>query len=103
MKLSEMNAHQKLAFMYVKNELTEVIGGYENDIQDNSPDSEAYRNAQAFLSKPHDELVNQFYTWVMASIEADAKKGIVSAKHAKFAGADFIKERIDRRLKKWGY
>lgn len=98
-----MNAHQKLAFMYVKNELTEVIGGYENDIQDNAPESEAYMNAQSFLSKPHDELVNQFYTWVMASIEADAKKGIVSAKHAKFAGADFIKERIDRRLKKWGY
>ena len=45
----------------------------------------------------HDNLVNELYDYVMAN----AIKG--TAKHLRFAGANFIKERISKRLTKWGY
>lgn len=103
MKKSEMNEHQKLAFEYVKNELSDVIGGWENWLEDSEEGSEDYEAAKKALSMPHDKLVNYMLDCVMYHIESDIKKGYANAGHAKFAGKDFIKERIERRLTKWGY
>lgn len=97
MKISEMNAHQKEAYRWISESMSEYIGGYENTLQDYEEEDEEYKEAEEFLNLPHDELVEIIYNDVMAG----ADKG--TAKHLRFAGAEWIKERISKRLTKWGY
>lgn len=97
MKLSEMNAHQKEAYRWIMASMSEFIGGYENTLLDYCEEDEEYQTAQNFLNQPHDELVEIIYNDVMAG----ADKG--TAKHMRFAGTEWIKERISKRLAKWGY
>lgn len=97
MKRSEMNAHQREAFDYICAVMSEYIGGYENVLEDFSEDSEEYKRAKNFLTLPHSELINIIYNDVMGLSAKDMKR------HLRFAGKDFIIERIDRRLTKWGY
>lgn len=97
MKRSEMNAHQKQAFDFICEVMSEWIGGYENVLLDYEEDSEEYKKAKAFLAQGHEVLKELVYNGVMAMSD----KGM--AKHLRFAGKDFILERIDRRLTKWGY
>lgn len=97
MKRSEMNAHQLVAFDFIVYAMSELIAAYELTLEDEPEDSEEYKAAKEYLSQGHDELVKIVYDEVMDM----ADKG--TAKHLRFAGADFIKERISRRLTKWGY
>lgn len=97
MKLSEMNAHQREAYRWIMASMSEFIGGYENTMMDYPEDDEEYQTAKAFLSRPHDELIEFIYNDVMAG----ADKGM--ARHLRFAGTEWIKERISKRLTKWGY
>lgn len=97
MKTSEMNAHEKLAFRFICESMSDIIGGYENSLIDNEEDSEEYKNAYDFLHSGHEALIDFIYYDVMAS----ADKG--TAKHMRFAGEAFIRERISKRLTKWGY
>ena len=97
MKISEMNKHQREAFRCVCEASGEYIGGWENTMLDYPEDHEEYKNAQTVLSRTHEELVDDIYQMVMA----ESDKGVL--RHLRFAGKDFILERIDRRLKKWGY
>lgn len=97
MKTSEMNAHELLAFRFVCAEMSEIIGGNENTLNDYEEDSEEYKSAYEFLHSGHNELVDFIYRNVMIA----ADKG--TAKHMRFAGEAFIRERISKRLTKWGY
>ena len=97
MKVSEMNAHEKVAFMYVCEVMSELIGGWENTLMDNPEDSEEYKNAYHDLHVGHETLID----WIYSDVMSYSDKG--TAKHLRFAGEKFIKERIDRRLTKWGY
>lgn len=97
MKRSEMNAHERLAFSFICNAMSELIGGLENVLMDYPDDSEEYQNAWHDLHVGHETLVE----WVYRDVMAQADKG--TAKHLRFAGEQFIRERIDRRLTKWGY
>lgn len=97
MKISEMNAHEKVAFQLVCNAMSEWIGGLENQMMDNFEDSEEYKEAKEILGRGHQALEDDIYSMVMA----DSDKG--SLKHLRFAGENFIRERISRRLTKWGY
>lgn len=97
MKRSEMNLHQREAFDHICSTMSEYIGAYENQLQDCTPDDEEYKKAYEFLHQGHDNLVEIIYQGVMF----DSNKSV--AKHLRFAGEAFIKERIDRRLTKWGY
>ena len=97
MKRSEMNAHQIVAFDFIVYVMSELIAANELTLEDCPEDSEEYKNAKEYLSQGHDALLKDVYDEVMAM----ADKG--TAKHLRFAGADFIKERISRRLTKWGY
>lgn len=92
-----MNAHEKLVAMFIAQSMSEIIGGWENAKNDSLPDSEEYKEAEKFLTMPHDDLVDYIYSDVMGYMD----KG--TAKHARFAGTEFIKARISARLKKWGY
>lgn len=96
MKYSEMNAHERVAAGIAWEKCGDIVGGYENQMQDNLPGSEDYEEAKNALAN-HEHLVDMIYDEVMF----DADKG--SRKHLRFAGKEFILARIDRRLKKWGY
>lgn len=97
MKFSEMNAHEKEACRFVINIMSEMIGGNENQMMDYEEGSEEYEEAKAYLQQPRENLIDDLYTRVM--MEADYKM----EKHIRFAGTEFIKERISRRLARWGY
>jgi hypothetical protein len=98
MKISEMNTHQK-AMYYLMDEITcEMIGGAENTMEDYAPETEEYKDAEAFLNQGHDKLAAYFYAHVMNRCKSGSY-----ASHARFAGSEFLKERIERRLQKWGY
>ena len=98
MKIREMNKHQLVMYKLMDKWTCDMIGGYENTLCDYSEDSEDYKEAKDFLSQSHEELAKYFYNMVMN----DCKKGS-NAEHARFAGSQFLKDRIDRRLTKWGY
>ena len=95
MKRSEMNAHERIAFDAVCEVMSELIAGAELILEDYPEDDEEYLTAKAYLSQPKDKLIDDIYKEVVN------KKGVL--KHLRFAGKDFIIERIDRRLTKWGY
>ncbi len=98
MKVSEMNAHQK-ALYRIMDELTrEFIGGCENSMMDYEKDAEEYKEAERFLKMGHKEMADFFYMMVMSECKAGS-----NAEHARFAGGDFLKERIEVHLNKWGY
>ena len=96
MKFSEMNVHQQIATRYARESCGWVIGGYENAIQDLDPESEDYKSAKASLAD-HEGLIDEIYDHVMRFTD----KGML--KHIRFAGKDFIRERIHNRITKWGY
>ena len=98
MKLREMNNHQLTMYKLMDEWTKETIGGYENTLCDYPEDSDDYKIAKDFLSQSHEQLADYFYNIVMS----DCKKGS-SAEHARFAGSQFLKDRIERRLTKWGY
>ncbi len=98
MKLSEMNAHQKAMFRLMDEVTCDYIGGFENSLSDNPVESEEYQAAYRFLNQGHDKLAEFFYSHIMS----DCKVG-TNATHLRFAGSQFLKERIEKRLIKFGY
>ena len=98
MKFSEMTKHQKKMYFLMDEVMCETIGGYENMLEDYKPDTAEYKAADAFLSQGHDELAAYFYNEVMNRCKAGSY-----ASFARFAGGDFLKARIEARLKKWNY
>jgi hypothetical protein len=98
MKRSEMNAHQRAIFDIMDELTREYIGGYENTMLDFSEEDEEYQNAYKFLHQGHEQLAQFFYDLVMRHCKAGS-----NAEHARFAGSAFLKERIEKRLVKWGY
>lgn len=98
MKISEMNAHER-AIYFIMDELTrEYIGGNENTLLDFEEDTEEYKHAYEFLHQGHESLAEFFYNMVMNEC-----RGTTNASHARFAGGAFLRERIEKRLTKWGY
>lgn len=95
MKIREMNKNQRELYMMMDQITSEYIGGYENTMLDYPEDSEEYREANEFLTMGHDAMKDFFFCMISADRE--------SAKHLKFAGNEFLLERIERRLLKWGY
>lgn len=98
MKISEMNSHQRKMYFLMDEIMCEIIGGLENNMEDYSPDTEQYKEAEAFLTQGHAELAAYFYDEVMNRCRAGGYSS-----HARFAGGDFLKARIEARLKKWDY
>lgn len=97
MKVSEMNTHERLAFELVCDAMSEMIGGYENTMMDYPADSEDYIRAKDFLESGHQALEDEIYEIVMNDSNDS------NLKHLRFAGEKFIRERISKRLTKWGY
>jgi hypothetical protein len=98
MKRNEMNAHQKVLFDLTREAISDTIGAYENTMMDFRPETKEYKEAEEFLNQGHEALAKVIYDEVM-----DMCKRGANASHARFAGSEFLKERIDRRLTKLGY
>lgn len=98
MKIIEMTSHQKKMYFLMDEIMCEIIGGFENSLEDYALDTEEYKEAEAFLTQGHDELAAYFYDEVMSRCKAGGYSS-----HARFAGGDFLRARIDKRLKKWDY
>lgn len=105
MKISEMNEHQKEAYRLMDEVTSEYIGGYENQLSDTEGwDDEwnisQHQQAEEFLNQGHDRMKQFIYDTIIS--EARQSRG-ASSTHLKFAGKEFLMERIEKRLKKWGY
>ena len=96
MKFSEMNNRQQIASRLAWEVCGDIVGGLENTLLDFDPEEKEYKNAEKML-KDHDSLVEMIYDDVMMDTDKS------HLKHLRFVGKAFIIERIDRRLKKWGY
>ena len=92
----EMNAHEKQVERLITEAVSEIIGGFENQLYDSEEGSEEWLAAKAVLN--HDTLFGMIYDNVM--YYSSNKR---HASHIRFAGKAFIEERIERRLTKEGY
>lgn len=97
MKLSEMNSNQRMAFEIAAEATDNYIGGWENTMLDYDPDSEDYKLAKEALSYSHDELVEI----ILSDCRIDTRWQKIENLH--LVGLDFLRERISRRLTKYGY
>lgn len=97
MNYNSMNEHQKRAFKLMIDNYNDIIGGLENTLMDNSRDSEEYKKAKNYLSNPQ-FLIDDIYS---QTIQQANRMGF--AKHIRFAGTDWLKYRIAKRLNKEGY
>lgn len=98
MKVSEMNAHQKVMFKLMDNVTSDYIGGWENTLEDYEEFTDEYKEAYEYLNMGHDKMKDFFYHIIMCN----CKKGTY-AEHARFAGGQFLMDIIERRLIKWCY
>lgn len=97
MKIKDMNAHQKKAYLMLKDLYNDGVGGYENALIDYPEDSEEYKEAQEVLAD-RDGIKADVYAETISIAE---KQG--SLRHIKFAGKEWMMERIEELLQKDGY
>lgn len=97
MKVSEMNGNQYMVYQLAIENCSDYIGGFENQMQDSCEGSDEYNEAKRALSLSHDELVEEIASWC----RMDNRWRKVENLH--LVGLDFLKERISKRLTKWGY
>lgn len=93
MKISEMNGNEKTAFIQVIEASNWVVGGWENSVADGHDEE----------MPSHEELAQEIYQTVMTTTTFEGIQGGPPLKEIRFAGEAFIRERIERRLKKMGY
>lgn len=67
MKLSDMSKRQKKAYYYIKYAAIDLLGGLENDLLDNSEDSDEYKSAKSLLAD-HDKLVKILYRYATTTL-----------------------------------
>ena len=92
-----MNAHELTAKKIVKDVYNDYVGGLENTLLDYAEDDEEYVSAKRTLEDV-DHLQEMLYKFVMTEAE---RAGY--AKHIKFAGREFIMDRINALLIRDGY
>ena len=107
MKYSECNAKQRKAFANILHAANWIIGGLENTMSDNLPDSEEYIQANERLHD-HEGLVNEIYDAAITEIYGDGSMMFGKAaqsylKDIRFCGKDWLTERVEARVKKLGY
>ncbi len=107
MKYSECNARQKRAFLNIKNASNWLLGGLENTMLDNTPDSAEYKAADARL-KDHDGLVQELYEMSISEVYTDGSCQFGDSaskvlKDIRFCGKEWLMARCEARIRKEGY
>ena len=107
MKYADCNARQKKAYLNIYHASNWLLGGLENTMLDNDPDSEEYKSAAAQLAD-HDGLVNEVYRMATTEVYSDGSccfnnQATSFLKDIRFCGKDWLMARCDARIKKSGY
>lgn len=97
MKFADCNEHQKAAWKLMREIYNDILGGLENTLLDYSEDEEEYQRAKRALADGEGLLVTVYY-----DTQREATR-LGFAKHLRFAGEKWLKERIARKLLKDGY
>lgn len=92
MKYKDMNEHQKIAYRNIKAAFNYEVGGWYNCLQDNCPEyiPDTLQEAKDFI---YEECLNNAYG---AGYCGSGK----APKEMRFAGTEFIKERINKLFEK---
>jgi hypothetical protein len=90
-----MNTREREIDRLIQEAVSEWIGGLENTLMDFPEDSEDYKQAKKLLN--HDSLFDIIYRDIMEESRSN------KASHIRFAGKEFIADRIEKALKKDGY
>ena len=98
MKLGNMDCHQSKMFFLMDEVMSEIISDYRYYMAVYAPYTPQHKTAKVFFLKEHDELASYFYNEVMSRCKTDSYY-----RDALFAGGDFLKESINKRLKLYGY
>ena len=96
MKIGNYNGHQSKMLFLIDEVMSAVISDCEYYMAVYNSHIPQHKEAKAFLSQGHDKLAAYFYKEVMRRSAHDSYY-----RHARFAGSDFLKEKIDKRLKLW--
>lgn len=91
----EMNQHETFANALINRAISEWVGGNENTLLDFDEDSKEYKEAKAMLT--FENLFDAILSDVMGETEE------MWAREVRFAGKQFIEERIEQRLNACGY
>lgn len=94
----ELNQHQILALKIMKSQYNELIGGCENSLMDYLSSDEEYQIAHRILYNDQNKLLETIYKWTVG--EANHRG---YAKHIRFAGEEWLKDKIKQKLIKDGY
>ena len=88
-----MNEHQAKAWRIIKKEAGDIVGGLENQMMDYCEEEDEYKEAEEALAD-RDALIDCIYGAVMWSRNSD--------KNLRFAGREWIENKIEELLKEWG-
>ena len=107
MKYADCNERQKKAFRNVLHASNHLIGGLENALMDNDPESEEYKSAKAML-EDHDALVKELYSMATTAYYDEGFCGFSKSyemyiRDINFCGKAWIMERCEMRITKCGY
>lgn len=94
----KLNAHQIEADKLVQEVMSDMLGGYENQMSDSEEGSDDWITANEFLQTERMQMIELLYEMVIAEAQY-----MGTSKHINFAGTAFIKKRIDKKLVDWGY
>lgn len=107
MKVSEMTARQRKAFLNIKYAAHDLLGCLENVMLDYPEDSEVHKRAKALLNNHNALVAEVYYNATRAVYSADsvwfgsyAKKFI---RDINFCGKEWLMECCERRITKCGY
>lgn len=96
--MTKLNGHQSYALGLINEAFLDSFLGYENTLQDAPKDSEDYKRACEVLNAPREVKIERLYRMVAYYTNKSEHD-----RHIRFAGADWIKERISKKLEKYGY
>lgn len=92
-----MTQNQKQVYLLCIEACNEFIGGWENTRLDSAEGSEDWEMANKMLSQPHETLVE----WILDDVRRSREWQRLE--HLHFVTIAWTRERIDKRLTKWGY
>ena len=96
--MKKLNRHQQYVMELINEAFLDGFLGYENTLNDFPKDSEEYKRAYEVINATRDEKIKMIYNLVVYYTNCNEHD-----KHIRFAGTDWIKERISKRLEKYGY
>lgn len=107
MKMSEMNARQKKAYINIYYAAQDLLGGLENTLCDYRDCTEEYQDAKAFLND-HNRLVEMLYYMATTAVYGEGFCGFgkqyqMAIRDINFCGKTWLMERCEKRITKEGY